>query len=249
MVTGSDMVFKLNNALYGLKQAGRCWWLHLKAILKDIGLCTNDKDQSTYVYHWNGHVAILWIHVDDGVMKTSDEVLWVKLKEELTKRLKMKWDEKISSIVGIETIWRGDAFVLKQASLIDKLLSTGQNKFTLYEPLPQENLQSSKAAQMDKEYSSKIGVILYLAQATRPDIMYAVNHLVRFAMNTDKSHWRALNPLINYIRMKKDWELVINSNQKKEDMQVYVDTNWGGEGWRSHHSYCGFLLGSLVMWN
>ncbi|MBW0530556.1 hypothetical protein O181_070271 [Austropuccinia psidii MF-1] len=108
---------------------------------------------------------------------------------------------------------------------------------------------STKAAQMDKQYLSKIGMIFYLAQATRPDIMYAVDYWARFVMNTDESHWRALNHLINYIRTTKEQELVISSSRKKKDMKIYVDANWGGEGWRLQHGYCGFLMGSLVMWN
>ncbi|MBW0529189.1 hypothetical protein O181_068904 [Austropuccinia psidii MF-1] len=98
------MVFKLDKALYGLKQAGRCWWLHIKNILQDIGFRANEKDQSTYVYRQDGNMAVLWMHVDEGVMATSSDVLWVTLKEELSKRLKLKWDTEINSIVGIETV-------------------------------------------------------------------------------------------------------------------------------------------------
>ncbi|MBW0538569.1 hypothetical protein O181_078284 [Austropuccinia psidii MF-1] len=249
VAAGRDMVFKLNKALYGLKQAGGCWWLHLRTILQRIGFRANEEDQSTYVYHQDGDTAILWIHVDDGVMATSNDILWTKLKEELTKHLKLKWDEELSSIVGIEVMRKEDTFVLKQTSLINKLLSTCNNNFTAHEPLPKDNLISNRANQMDKQYLSKIGMILYLAQATRPDIMYAVNYLARFAMNTDESHWKALNHLINYIRTTKEQELIINSKGKTKDMKVYVDANWGGEGWRSQHGYCGFLMGSLVMWN
>ncbi|MBW0529096.1 hypothetical protein O181_068811 [Austropuccinia psidii MF-1] len=75
------MVFKLDKALYGLKQAGRCWWLHIKTILQDVGFWANNEDQSTYVCRWDGHMEILWIHVDYGVMATSNNVLWRALKE------------------------------------------------------------------------------------------------------------------------------------------------------------------------
>ncbi|MBW0530704.1 hypothetical protein O181_070419 [Austropuccinia psidii MF-1] len=68
-------------------------------------------------------------------------------------------------------------------------------------------------------------------------------------MCTDESHWRALNHLINYINKTRSQELVLRSNGKKEEMKIYVDTNWGGEGWRSQHGYCGFLMGCLAMWN
>ncbi|MBW0547067.1 hypothetical protein O181_086782 [Austropuccinia psidii MF-1] len=92
----------------------------------------------------------------DGVMATSHDTLWEELKKELTSRLKLKWDKEINSIVGIETIRKGDAFILKQTLLINKLLLTIDNNFTAYEPLPQESLQSNKASQINREYLSKI---------------------------------------------------------------------------------------------
>ncbi|MBW0548619.1 hypothetical protein O181_088334, partial [Austropuccinia psidii MF-1] len=176
VATGHDMVFKLNKLLYGLKQAGGCLWLHLKTILQKIGFRTNEEDQS-YVYHQDGDMAIQWIHVDNGVMATSNVIFWKTLKEELTKQLKLKWDKEISSIVGIEVIRKEDTFVLKQISFINKLLLTCDNNFMAHEPLPMDSLILNKATQMDKQYLSKIGMMLYLPQATRPDIMYAVNYL------------------------------------------------------------------------
>ncbi|MBW0535802.1 hypothetical protein O181_075517 [Austropuccinia psidii MF-1] len=182
-------------------------------------------------------------------MATNGDKISEKLKGELAKRLRLKWDDTLSSIVGIEVQKEGSKFWMKQSGLINKLISSSTNNFTEYEPLPSANLKSNAATQMDRDYLSKIGMILYLAQATQPDVMYAVNYLARFAMGTDNSHWRALNHLIEYIRTTKDWELIIDSAGKKKEMKMYVDANWGSEGWRSQHGYCGFLMGSMVSWN
>ncbi|MBW0577633.1 hypothetical protein O181_117348 [Austropuccinia psidii MF-1] len=162
----TDRVLKLNKVWYGLKQAGHWWWLHLKSILQDIGFRANEEDQSTYVYNHDGHTAILWIHVDDEVMATSDNEIWKKLRGGLAKRLKLKWDDTLSSIVGIEVLREGNKFHLKQSGLINKLISMSTNNFTADEPLPMANLELNAATQMDREYLSRIGMILYLAQAT-----------------------------------------------------------------------------------
>ncbi|MBW0539441.1 hypothetical protein O181_079156 [Austropuccinia psidii MF-1] len=92
-------------------------------------------------------------------------------------------------------------------------------------------------------------MILYLVQATQPDIIHSFNYLARFEMKTEESHWRALNHLVNYIKTTRNQELVLHSNRRREEMKIYVDANWGGEGWRSQHGYCGFLMGFLVIWN
>ncbi|MBW0495205.1 hypothetical protein O181_034920 [Austropuccinia psidii MF-1] len=68
-------VLKLNKALYGMKQASRCWWLHLKGILRRIGFRNNKEDPSTYTLNEGNDQAILWIHVDDGALTASSLTL------------------------------------------------------------------------------------------------------------------------------------------------------------------------------
>ncbi|MBW0527798.1 hypothetical protein O181_067513 [Austropuccinia psidii MF-1] len=242
-------VLKLKKALYGLKQAGRCWWLHLKSILTDIGFVANDNDQSTYILRRGEDTAMLWIHVDNGLLVTSGKIFLMFLKDRLTEKLKLKWDEKLTSIVGVEIARQGDEFVLKQSALIQKLVNSTEGIFTAHAPLPDVKLESSKAVEMDRNYLAAIGMILYLAQATRPDIMYSVNLLVHFTMNALPQHWEALRHLISYIATTKDQVLKIHSSEEKRSLDIYVDTNWGGEGSRSQHSYRIFLMGSLVVWN
>ncbi|MBW0526800.1 hypothetical protein O181_066515 [Austropuccinia psidii MF-1] len=118
ITVGENKVLKLKRALYGLKQAGRCWWMHLKSILQEMGFNANENDQSTYKYKHGGECAMLWINVDDGVLAASSETVMERLKLELTTRLKLRWDEEINSIVGIEVKRQGKGFILKQPGLI-----------------------------------------------------------------------------------------------------------------------------------
>ncbi|MBW0584930.1 hypothetical protein O181_124645, partial [Austropuccinia psidii MF-1] len=118
-------------------------------ILQDIGFWANKEDQSTYVYNQEGKTAILWIHVDDEVMETNDNQVRKTLKEELTKYLKLKWDDKLSSIVGIKASQKGNKFHLKQLGLINKLVSTSMNNFTACKPPSRETLKLNVAGQMD----------------------------------------------------------------------------------------------------
>ncbi|MBW0538338.1 hypothetical protein O181_078053 [Austropuccinia psidii MF-1] len=57
--TNLPRVLKLKKALYGLKQAGRCWWNHLREVLKKIGFRSNPEDQSTYTYNQADGKAVL----------------------------------------------------------------------------------------------------------------------------------------------------------------------------------------------
>ncbi|MBW0511498.1 hypothetical protein O181_051213 [Austropuccinia psidii MF-1] len=121
---GKNKVLRLKKALYGLKQVGRCWWLHLKEILREIEFKENDNHQSTYVYKMGKDYAMLWIHVENGVLVTSKNNIREKLK------LNLRWDEDINSIVGTEIKWKGDGFILKQPGLIKKLVQATGSRST-----------------------------------------------------------------------------------------------------------------------
>ncbi|MBW0483648.1 hypothetical protein O181_023363 [Austropuccinia psidii MF-1] len=196
-------VLALKKALYRTKQAARCWWVHLKEVLSLIGFQSNDEDPSTYTLIKGTDVSILWIHVDDGAITASSRELMEKIAHEINKKIKVKWDEKISGLVGItiEKIPQGYKFL--QTDLIDKLTGLNPSNVTSKSPLPVDcKLESSPALNMDKPYLKRIGMLLYIAQASRPDIAYAVNYLARFSMNTNKSHWKALEHLIAVMWMQ-----------------------------------------------
>ncbi|MBW0508392.1 hypothetical protein O181_048107, partial [Austropuccinia psidii MF-1] len=247
--TTPGTVLKLNKALYGLKQAGRCWWCHLRTILEKLGFQANDEDQSTYTYNNSGEKAILWMHVDDGVITASSIALMIQLREVLSQELSLKWDTGIHSVVGIEVKREGNWFELSQPALINKLCSLNPSNITAEQPLPLMDLSSEKARRIDKEYLSQIGMLLYIAQATRPDIMFLVNFLARFSMNTTPKHWAALDHLIAYMRGSLDKALVIQLTEYDKSLKVYVDVNWGGEGSRSQHGFIVFLMGAPIAWN
>ncbi|MBW0500686.1 hypothetical protein O181_040401 [Austropuccinia psidii MF-1] len=221
--TGLPRVLKFQKALYGLKQAGRCWWNHLQNVLKKVGFESNPEDQSTYTYNRADGKAILWVHVDDGVIEALNVELLSKSKRLLKLELKLKWDDEVSSIVGITTKKADGSFELCQPALIKKLCTLNASNITASQPLPDMDLVSGKANAIDKEYLSWIVMLLYVAQATRPDKIYMQG-------TSTKS-------------------LVLRPDQGQDVLNVFVDANWGGEGSRSQHGYVGLLWGAPVMWN
>ncbi|MBW0525811.1 hypothetical protein O181_065526 [Austropuccinia psidii MF-1] len=221
----------------------------MKGILEKAGFQATQEDQSTYTYEHGGNRALLWMHVDDGVVTASSASLMIKLKDILSRELKLKWDVGIHSIVGIEVRRDGNKFRLCQQALIRKLCSLSPSNITAGQPLPLMDLISEKATKIDQAYLSCIGILLYVARATRPDIMFSVNYLARFSMNTTSKHWAALEQLICYMRGTMDRALVLDSAGKAKTLEVYVDANWGGEGSRSQHGFISFLLVSPVAWN
>ncbi|MBW0521217.1 hypothetical protein O181_060932 [Austropuccinia psidii MF-1] len=172
-------VLKLNKALYGTKQASCCWWLHLQKTLQKIGFRTNDEDPSTYTMHQEDDQAILWMHVDDGALTASSTDLLNKITQQLNYFLQIKWDVKISALVGISIEETEQGLKFYQPELIDKLTNLTPSKITVKTPLPTNcQLESNfSAGNMDKPFLKQIGILLYIAQACQPDIYFAANYL------------------------------------------------------------------------
>ncbi|MBW0468059.1 hypothetical protein O181_007774 [Austropuccinia psidii MF-1] len=246
---GENKVLKLKKTLYGLKQVGRYWCIHLKEILKEIGFKENENDQSRYVYKHGEDYDILWIQVDNGILVTRNDTIMEMLKFKLTERFKLRWDKDINSEVGIEINREGTGFILKQPRLIKKLIQATDSHSTESKPLPEIKLKSSPASQIKHKYLLAIGMILYLSQAMRPDVMYAVNYLARFAINTKHEHWKELKNLVDYISTAKHQASQVGVDNARRSMDVYIDANWGGEGSRSQHGFCIVLYGTMVAWN
>ncbi|MBW0480341.1 hypothetical protein O181_020056 [Austropuccinia psidii MF-1] len=242
-------VLKLKKALYGTKQAAWCWWLHLKGILQQIGFKLSGKDQSTYFYHSSKGQAMLWIHVDDGALAGSSNSVIDFISSKLDRHLQIKWDEEIGSLVGLSIKQTNSGFDISQTALIDKLANLSASRITASSPLPQNcNLLSNPSKAMDKEYLKRIGMLLYIAQGTRPDISYAVNYLARFSMGTTSVHWEALEHLIGYLRKTRNTSLRISDDKQPNTLRCYVDANWGGEGNRSTHGFIILHGGNPIAW-
>jgi hypothetical protein len=49
-------------------------------------------------------------------------------------------------------------------------------------------------------YSQIIGSLMYLANATRPDISYVVSNLSQLVTNPGDTHWGALERVMRYLK-------------------------------------------------
>ena len=51
-----------------------------------------------------------------------------------------------------------------------------------------------------KPFRQLLGALLWLAINTRPDIMYAVSYVAKFAQNPGRKHWEALENILKYLK-------------------------------------------------
>ena len=104
---------------------------------------------------------------------------------------------------------------LKQVDLIDRILETlgldtnlATNKWT---PTEHDHLvkdADGEGPQGSFNYSSVVGMVLYLSGHSRPDVAYAVNCCARYMFNPRLSHEKALKRIGRCLKATRDKGLI-----------------------------------------
>ena len=76
-------------------------------------------------------------------------------------------------------------------------------------------------------YKSVIGMLLYLAGHSRPDITMAVSQVARFTQSPKRSHEKALERIGQYLKGTKKRGLILRPTDSL-DVDAYVDTDFAG---------------------
>lgn len=77
-------------------------------------------------------------------------------------------------------------------------------------------------------YSSVVGMLLYLAGHTRPDIAYAVNCCARYMFNPKRSHEEALKRIGRYLKTTRTRGLILNPTEDILKIDSYPDADFAG---------------------
>ncbi|WAQ85134.1 hypothetical protein PtA15_5A708 [Puccinia triticina] len=230
----------LKKALYGMKKAARCWWKHLRGTLADLGYISSYYDSSVYTLSKKVNRSIIWVHVDNGIVTGSSDEALKLLETQLKGSLEIKWEEGLSSMVGVKITRTEDGFELRQPCLISKILNKRWDGVSLASsPLPEgysANSDDKEPGVNSTDYLSAIGSLSYVAVGTRPDITYSVNYLAHFSARPSTIHWKGLRHLINYLAKSRDMPLKIQPSKIcHSPVNCYVDANWGGPNSRSSY--------------
>jgi hypothetical protein len=113
--------------------------------------------------------------------------------------------------LNIKLIKRENGITLTQSHYVEKVLSHFDYKDNKPSPTPYNPsliLQKNKRIGRDQlRYSQIIGSLMYLASATRPDILFAMSKLSWFTTNLGDDHWRVLERVMHYLAGTMDYEI------------------------------------------
>ena len=78
------------------------------------------------------------------------------------------------------------------------------------------------------EYGSIIGMLMYLANNSRPDIAHAVHACARYTLNPRQHHATAVKHILCYLQGTKNKGMIITPNLTEDSLDCYVDSDFAG---------------------
>ncbi|XP_070663600.1 secreted RxLR effector protein 161-like [Malus domestica] len=76
-------------------------------------------------------------------------------------------------------------------------------------------------------YLSAVGALLYLAQCTKPDIVFSVNLLARYNSAPTIRHWNGVKDVLRYLRRTTDMGFFYSKNSTNDQVFVgYADADF-----------------------
>ena len=224
-------ILRLKKSQYGLTIAPKLWYDHLRAALTEMGFQPSSYDKC-FMFK---HDALLVTFVDDCGLSVDDEKKIDWFVDELKKRgFELEVEGDFTAFLGVGFEYLSDGRLhMKQTGLIKKILEVAamQDCNPNATPASTAGLGKDKNGedwpQVPWKYSSIIGMLIYLATNTRPDISYAVSAAARHGKQPKKSHASAVKMILRYLQGTKDKGIIVTLSGKV-DLQTYVDADHCG---------------------
>ena len=211
---GRELVCRLIRAIYGLHQSSRAWFKNVKDHLLSKGFVQSLVDPCLFfqVDSVNLKLLIVIVYVDDMILTANSAELMSELKQIFKDQYEMKDLGDAKYLLGIQIerrnggVWMGQPRYTQDFLKEAQMWTDAAGKETTSKPTPMSALwkHDPDAESLDAEshslYRSNLMKASYLAQQTRPDIVYTVNVLAEHQQAPNKSDELALERLMRYLR-------------------------------------------------
>jgi len=235
-----EKVCLLKRPLYSLKQVGRCWYEKLDTFLKSMNMANNDVNPCVYVSTNKSSKVIVIVYVDDLLLASQNLQELRKLKEALNKNFQMKDLGPAKDILGIN-IQRdtptGKIRLTQRRYITNLLQKFGmENCKPISTPLDSNqrltkkmdsNAEEKGISTKHKPYRELIGSLIYLANATRPDLAFVAGALSRFCTDPEEAHWKLTKRVLRYLQHTIDYGITYAKDHRK--MRAYADSDWASD--------------------
>ena len=241
------MVCHLMKSLYGLKQSPRNWnRLLARFITREMGWTATISDPCLFArVSRTGRLMLLFVFVDDmqGFYEDADLDEWCESKKMLFDRFETKDLGPSKWMLGMRITRNADATIkLDQELYVTKALErygfeqcrTARTPAEVNKGAHDDDRDGGSQPTDLKLYQEKIGVVLYAAISTRPDIAFAVNSLARYCQAPLVRHMNGVDRVFRYLAGTKDVGLVFGREGRTEldgavRLSAYSDADWASD--------------------
>ncbi|XP_076658375.1 uncharacterized protein LOC143362255 [Halictus rubicundus] len=101
----------------------------------------------------------------------------------------------------------------------------------------------------NRPYRELVGGLIYLSNATRPDLSFAASALSRFCSNPGITHWKMAKRTLRYIQHTINYG--ITYTKSNQTMKAFCDSDWAGDvdDRRSCSGNVVILAGGPISWS
>jgi hypothetical protein len=179
--------------------------------------------------------TIFHTYVDDGIFYHAEQATIDKHINDLTQRgfdIEVE-QENLPGYLGVQIDpVDNDTLHLSQTGLIDRIilaLNLDEDSTKRYTPAT-ATLGADKDGPpptCEFNYRSVVGMLMYLANNTRPELCFAVHQCARFSASPRQSHEKALKHIGRYLLATRDKGIYIRSSDLAS-LDCYVDADFAG---------------------
>jgi len=230
-------VCHLKKALYGLKQASQRWYKRLATFLTQENYTHIKVDKC--IWKNSSGTVLLAIHVDDGIIVSSDEVATNNLLKKLKIHFEITVDLSPTSYLGIQISRSDQGICLHQTSYATQLLEKYEMSDCRSVPTPMDFTKQKKDHPSPRRqnpqnypYRQIVGSLLYLSNKTRPDLSFSVNNASRYVSNPTAEDIIKIKRILRYLKATVDLGIFYSSQRTPEMsiLRAFSDSDYAQTG-------------------
>lgn len=244
------LVWKLLKTLYGLKQAGRIWYLTFRDGMLKLGYCPLAADSCIFfrISLDGKKMTIVAVHVDDMIVLSNSKAELERSKKEIGETFPISDGGEPTFLLGmhIERDRSKRTIKISQGNYVDNILSEfgmencNEKKIPLPTGLLPGKTEDPVNEDRRRRYQKALGLLMYLACTTRPDLSHSVSYLSQFSSNPTEEHWRLVVHLLRYLKGTRDYCLSFGGSSTQPSIIAYSDADYAQNSDRK--SFTGFVL-------
>jgi hypothetical protein len=257
-----DKIWELQKGLYGLPQAGRIWNKAMNQGMLTLGFTRIKCEYCLYFRQTEAGTLLTGVHVDDFFLAASCLIQATDFKTQLASIWEISDLGEANFCIGIaiERDLANHHIYLSQTALIDKILAS----FNMLDCIPvstpmeaglvlsrqTDTLTHQKELDLlDLPYRRLVGLLMYLAIGTCPDIAFAICKLSQFMNYYRTVHWNAAKRVIRYLKGTRTLRLRLGGKNPSK-LVGFSDASYAccPDSGKSIGAYCFSLGDGMISW-